>query len=65
MGYKNDEAHGLIGMYISHYLRFHLQGIDDPYESWDKLEKVFGKCNVIQSRHLENKLLYLNPNDLP
>ena len=30
---RNDEARGLIKMSISHYLRYHLQGIDDPEEA--------------------------------
>jgi hypothetical protein len=27
---RNDEAHGLIGFFISPDLRYHLQDIDDP-----------------------------------
>jgi len=34
-------------MSISLDLWFYLQGIDDLAESWDKLEAVFGKHNVI------------------
>jgi hypothetical protein len=44
---KNDEAHGLIGMSISPYLRFHLQGIDGPDKAWENLESMFGKDNII------------------
>jgi hypothetical protein len=43
----NGEAHGLIKMSISLYLRFHLQEIDDPDESWENLESMFGKHNII------------------
>jgi hypothetical protein len=43
----NDEARGLIGMFISPHLRFHLQGIDNPDESWEKIKFVFGKHNII------------------
>ena len=46
---KNDEAHGLIGMSISHDLRFHLQSIDKPKEAWEKIESVFGKHNIIRA----------------
>jgi hypothetical protein len=46
---KNDEAHGVIGMFISPDLRFHLQGIDDHDEAWENLEFVFGKHNIIRS----------------
>jgi hypothetical protein len=45
--YKNVEAHGLIGMFISPYLRFHLQVIDDPDDAWAKFESVFHKLNII------------------
>jgi hypothetical protein len=51
---KNDEACGIIKMYISPDLRFHLQGIDDPDEAWENLEVVFGKHNIIQSHHIKN-----------
>jgi hypothetical protein len=44
---RNDEAHGLIKMFISPDLRFQLQKIDDPDEAWKKLEFVFGKHNII------------------
>jgi hypothetical protein len=44
---KNDEVCVLIGMPISHDLRFHLQGIDGPNKSWEKLEVVFDKHNII------------------
>jgi hypothetical protein len=39
---KNDKEHGLIGISISHDLKFHLQGIDDPNESWE----IFKLCLV-------------------
>jgi hypothetical protein len=47
---RNDEAHGLIGMSISHDLRYHLQGVDDPDAAWDKIESVFGKLNIIRAQ---------------
>jgi hypothetical protein len=46
----SDEAQGLIKMSISPDLRYHLQEIDDPEESWDKIESVFGKLNIIRAR---------------
>jgi len=46
-GNRNDEAHGLIRMSIFHDLRFHLQSIDKPKESWENIESVFGKHNII------------------
>ena len=60
---RNDEARGLIGMSISPNLRFHLQSIDKPKESWEKIESVFGKHNIIRAQQLENKVLTLSPSD--
>jgi hypothetical protein len=62
---RNDEARGLIGMSISLDLRFHLQGLDAPNKSWEKLEVVFGKHNIIRAHQLENQLMNLSPNDFP
>jgi hypothetical protein len=62
---KNDESYGLIIMSISPYLRFHLQGIDGLDKSWEKLEAVFGKHNIIRAHQTENKLMTLIPNDVP
>jgi hypothetical protein len=44
---RNDEARGLIRMFIFPDLRFHLQSIDKPKEAWEKIESVFGKHNII------------------
>jgi hypothetical protein len=44
---RNDEAHGLIEISISPYLRFHLQSNDKPKETWEKIESVSGKHNII------------------
>jgi hypothetical protein len=51
---RNDEEHGLIVISISPDLRYHLQDIDDPKESWNIIEFVFGKLNIIQAQQLEN-----------
>jgi hypothetical protein len=40
-------------MSISSDLWFHLQGIDDPDEAWEKLETIFGKHNEIQPTSLK------------
>ena len=60
---RNDEACGLIGMSISPNLRFHPQEIDDPDETWEKIESVFSKHNIIRAHQLENKILNLSQND--
>ena len=52
-------------MSISPYLRFHLQGIDDPDEAWENLQAVFDKHNIIQARLIENQLMTLSLNDFP
>jgi hypothetical protein len=50
-------------MSISHDLKFHLKEINAANESWEKLEVVFGKYNIIQAHQLENQLTTLSPND--
>jgi hypothetical protein len=37
--------------------------IDDPKESWDTIESVFGKLNIIRAQQLENQILTLSPNN--
>jgi hypothetical protein len=34
-------------MFISSDLQFHLQGIDDPDESWENMQTISGKHNEI------------------
>jgi hypothetical protein len=46
---RSDEAHGLTRMSISPDLRFHLKEIDDPNESWENIEFVFRKINIIRA----------------
>ena len=60
---KNDQAHGLIGMSISPDLRFHLDGENSPIKAWEKLNKIFGIKNEIQTFQLENELLNLDPSN--
>jgi hypothetical protein len=60
---RNDEAHGLIRISISPDLRYHLQDIDEPKKSWNTIEFVFGKLNIIQAQQLENQIVTLSPND--
>ena len=47
---RTDEARGLIGMFISLDLRFHLKEIDDPNEAWENIESMFGKLNIIRAQ---------------
>jgi hypothetical protein len=60
---RNDEARGLIRIFISPDLRYHLQDIDDPKEVWNTIESLFGKLNYIRAQQLENQILTLSPND--
>jgi hypothetical protein len=53
---RNDEARGLIKMSISPDLRFHLQKIESSDKSWENLEVVFGKHNIIQAHQLKNQV---------
>jgi hypothetical protein len=53
----NDEAHGLIKMSISLDLRFHLQKIESSNKSWEKIEAMFVKHNIIRAHQLENQLM--------
>ena len=60
---KQDQARGLIGMYISPDLRFHIIELDNPDEAMKQLNKVFGIKNQIRAHQLENELLMLDPNN--
>jgi hypothetical protein len=60
---RNDKACGLIIISISLDLRYHLQGIDYLEKSWNTIESVFGKLNIIQAHQLENQILTLSPSD--
>ena len=62
---KNDQAHGLIGMSISPYLRFHLEGEDSPIKAWEKLNSVFGIKNEIRAFQIENEVFTLDPSNFP
>jgi hypothetical protein len=61
---RSDESRGLIKMFISLDLRFHLKEIDDLDEAWQKIEPVFGKINIIQAKQLENQVLTIIPSDI-
>jgi hypothetical protein len=52
-------------MSISPYLSFHLQTIESSDKSWETLEVVFGKHNIIRAHQLENQLMTLSPNYFP
>lgn len=55
-----DQVRGLIGMYISLPLRFHIIELDTPDEAMKQLNKVFGSKNEITAHQLENEMLTLD-----
>lgn len=61
---KNDQAHGLIGMYISLDLIFNIQYIYSPIEAWEKFDTIFGIKNEIRAHELENEFLTLDPKNV-
>ena len=56
-----DEAFGYLCTHISRDLLFHLEGLRNPKEAWEKLEVLFGKQDELQGNILENKLVALHP----
>lgn len=60
---NNGNTCGLIRLHISPYFLFHIQGMDDLDEVWEKLKIIFGQPNVIRSHQLENQIITLSPNN--
>src|SRR5271168_2607486 len=60
---RQDQARGLIGMFISPDIRFHIAELETPHEALEQLTKVFGIKNEIRAHQLENELLTLDPNN--
>ena len=58
-----DEAYGLICLYISPNIIFHLYGFTTPNQVWAKLESLFGGQDEIRAHQLENELFSLSPNN--
>ena len=58
-----DEAFGYLCTHISRDLLFHLEGLRNPRESWEKLEDLFGKQDELRGYLLENELVALHPNN--
>ena len=44
---------------ISQDLLFHLEGLWNPKEAWDKLKYLFGKQDELRGHRLENELITL------
>ena len=56
---KKDEAFICLCLSISKDLLFHLSGLKNPKEIWDKLDTLYGKHNDLRVYHLENELMSL------
>ena len=57
------EAFGNLCTHISKYLLFHLEGLRNPREYWEKLKGFFGKQDGLRGHLLENELVALHPNN--
>ena len=60
---KMDEALGLLCLSISKELNFHVNGLKNPKEIWDKIVDLFDKQDVMRIYRLENELISLHPNN--
>ena len=58
-----DESFSFMCIHISRELLFHLEGLRNPNEKWDKLEYLFGKQDEIRGHILDNDLIALQPNN--
>ena len=56
-----DEAYGLICLYISPDLLFHIDGFTTPNQVWIKIESLFGVQDETREYQLENELFSLIP----
>ena len=60
---KLDEEYGLLCLSISSDLLFHVESSSSPNEVWTKLERLFGKQDVLRGHQLENEIIRLSPSD--
>ena len=56
-----DEAYGLICIFVSQDLLFHLENDSTPNEVWLKIESFFGKQDEMRGHLLDNELISLSP----
>ena len=59
-----DEAFGYLCTHIYRHLLFHLKGLRNPKEYWEKLEFLFGKQDELWGHILENELIALHLSSL-
>ena len=60
--YKNkmDESFGFLCLLISKDLHFHVIGLENPKEIWDKIADLFDKQDDMRIYRLENELISLH-----
>ena len=58
-----DEAFGFLFLLISKDLHFHVTGLKNPKEFWDKIVDLFEKQDDMRIYRLENELISLHPNN--
>ena len=56
-----DEAFGFLCLSISKDIHFHVTGLKNPKEIWDKLVDLFDKQDDVRICQLENELISLHP----
>ena len=56
---KKDETFRFLCLSVSRDLLFHLSGLKNPKEIWDKLETLYGKQDDLRVFQLENELMSL------
>ena len=60
---KMDEAFGFLCMSISKDLHFHVIGLKNLKEIWDKIVDLFDKQDDMSIYQLENELISLHPSN--
>ena len=60
---KMDEAFGFLCMSISKDLHFHVTGLKNSKEIWDKLANLFDKQDDMRIYRLEIELISLHPSN--
>ena len=60
---KKDESFRFLCLSIPQDLLFHLLGLKNPKEIWDKLETLYGKQDDLRVYQLENELMSLQPSN--
>ena len=56
---KLDEDFGFMCIHISKDLLFHIDGMKNPKEVWEKLESLFGKKDELRGHIVQNELIAL------